>query len=160
MVAFTGGCEKFGTLHSLPESVTVTKKEGLPVYTSYYSKEDRIGTAEKGKTYRIINGRPAYFEIKLPDEKTGWINASETLSKALQSDEEETVFIIAQQPVPARKKPYDNASKVISLAKPNAFYPRVAIEFSQLMIELPGQKTGWIDIGRPRDKWVVFPQKE
>jgi len=139
----------------LPQKLKIIKEGGISVRESSDGKSSIISAAHKDYSYDVTDGISAYYKIKFINDQTGWIcsNPAENWTE-LTSDNK--VKILLKGGISVREKPYDKEGQSLGVAAEQYTFDILEAEYSYLKIALPENKSGWIYIGKPGERWVEF----
>ena len=155
------GCQKANTntdtassTRGLPAKVKIIYESGISVRENTDSKSAIISAAHKGYEYEVTDGYPAYYRIKFLEGKEGWVSANPA-DNWTEITAGTQVKINHPSGLRVRTEPYKKGDD-IGAAVSGYSFDLLSAEYSHLKIKLPDNKTGWIYIGNPEQRWVEF----
>lgn len=138
-----------------PKNAKIVREGGVSVRTNTTKDAEWVGLAKSGESYEVKDTIVSYYQIELPNKKTGWFfaNPRENWTKTLESSQ---VEVLLESGITVREIANDPTSEVIGFAIPGFKFRILAAEYSYLKISLTADKEGWIYCGKPQEPWVDY----
>ncbi len=157
VAGFAGCVGKTPLYYDIPRRIKVKVEGGIFVRMkpdTSSTQSAAVGAAATGETFKVIDARPAYYRISLPDGQQGWISANPEENWTTRIDENQ-VKVNLDGGIAVRRKPYDSKSPQIGVAHAQGYvYDIIDTEYSHFKILLPNGHKGWIFAGRPGSRLI------
>ena len=156
LAGFAGCVGKTPLYYDIPRRIKVKVEGGIFVRMKPDTQSTQsavVGAAVTGETYKVVDARPAFYRISLPDGKQGWISANPEENWTIRIDENQ-VKVSLDGGISVRRKPFDKESPQIGIAAQGYVFDIIDTEYSHLKILLPNGRKGWIFAGRPGSRFI------
>ena len=147
------GCQKRICLTDLPAEIKVVKNSGITLRSTWAKDYTQVGAVLYGKTYKVLDGDPAYYKIRCVDNSEGWISAGADKQWTERTADGKVKILLAGG-ITVRKAPFDAGSPAVGVAVEKYSFDVLKAEYFYFKIGTPEGKQGWVYAGKPGDRWV------
>lgn len=137
------------------EMVTIVRDSGISIRSH---SDEIIGQVYPQYSYPVLEKRPAYYFIELPNKKRGWIYAN--AKKGWTSEAKGIVNILSEPGINVRKEPFDLKAEIVGFVPTGYSYKILDTQYSHVKVQTPGDVSGWIYVGTSTDRWVSYSQEK
>ena len=138
----------------VPDVITVVREGGITLRSDIDTGSEPIGQVHQFYTYSVEDVRPSYIQIKLKNDRVGWVYANS--EKGWTQVEDDVVIIEYEKGLNVRQYPYNASSEIVGYVMPGDRFVILDQLYSHFKVRVPGNQLGWIYLGPQGDRWVDF----